>query len=81
MHHRSHDQGGLHQGGGSAYRGLGRPPPGTEKAGGTHPTGMLSCFLDKFKVYSCALKTKYSYKIKSDKMYRQIYLLPTFLVP
>ena len=25
--------------------GLDRPPPGTRKAGGTHPTGILSCFL------------------------------------
>ena len=31
-------------GGGSAYRGkgLGRSPPRTRKAGGTHPTGMPS---------------------------------------
>ena len=27
----------------SASGGLGRPPSGTRKAGGTHPTGMLSC--------------------------------------
>ena len=30
------------QPGGSASRGLAHPP-GTRKAGGTHPTGMLSC--------------------------------------
>ena len=38
--------GGLHPGG-SAYGGGGlgwADPPGTRKAGGTHPTGMLSCF-------------------------------------
>ena len=86
MHHRSHDQGGLHPGGasesrgdlhpggwvvciqvgsgyrgagsvsggrglhrrGSAYRGDWADPPqptGTGKAGGTHSTGLFSCFL------------------------------------
>ena len=31
-------------GGVCIQRGMGRPPsPGTKKAGGTHPTGMLSC--------------------------------------
>ena len=59
MHHRSHDQGdlypgGLHpciQGGLHPGRGLGRPPPPPsdtigygQQAGGTHPTGMHSCF-------------------------------------
>ena len=39
MHHKSHDRGG------SAYRGVGQTPPRTRKAGGMHPTGMLSCFV------------------------------------
>ena len=57
MHHRSHDQGGLHPvGGGSASGGEGSASrgclprgecrsPGTGKADGTHPTGMLSCIV------------------------------------
>ena len=59
MHHSSHDQGGLHPGGGgwpdpprSAYgEGDWAHPPRDiwdtmgygQQAGGTHPTGMLSC--------------------------------------
>ena len=34
----------------SAYRGLARPPPWTRKAGGTHPTGMLSFVAKKLLV-------------------------------
>ena len=35
--------------GGSASRGVGQdPPPAIRKAGGTHPTGMLSCFVKGF---------------------------------
>ena len=57
MHHRSHDQGGHPVGGGSASGGEGSAsrgclptgggvdPPGTGKADGTHPTGMLSCIV------------------------------------
>ena len=37
--------GGLHPGG------LGRPPSGTRKAGGTHPTGILSCSSDHPPLY------------------------------
>ena len=40
MHHKSHDRGGF-----CLQEGLGRPPPRTRKAGGMHPTGMLSCFV------------------------------------
>ena len=38
-------RGSLHSGGDPASRGLVEqmPPPETRKAGGTHPTGMLSC--------------------------------------
>ena len=39
---------GLPLGGGSAYGGgvgVGHTPLGTRKAGGTHPTGMFSCFI------------------------------------
>ena len=52
----------LHPGTGSASRGicicgegglhpgvLGRPPTGTRKTGGTHPTGMLSCSVNTFR--------------------------------
>ena len=50
MHHRSHDEGGLHPGraasrGDLPAGGLGRPPSTTgygQQAGGTHPTGMHS---------------------------------------
>ena len=59
MHHRSHDQGegDLHKGQGSAFSGMGGPawggwadPPNvTRKAGGTHPTGKLSCFPSNLK--------------------------------
>ena len=56
MHHRSHDQGGLHLGGsasrGSASKGEGGLPTDRDtwdtmgygqQAGGTYPTGMHSC--------------------------------------
>ena len=56
MHHRSHDQWGLHPGGrGFCLQGVcihgGLPPGGDtwdtmgygQEAGGTHPTGMHSC--------------------------------------
>ena len=58
MHHRSHDQyrGVCLQGVvclqvGSASGELGRTPPHRSRtAGGTHPTGMLSCYCNGFEI-------------------------------
>ena len=71
MHDRSHDQGSLPPGGGdlppggSASRGLGRSPHLTltlrtigysQQPGGTHPTGMHSCWCYSFKVVTYCFK-------------------------
>ena len=47
IHHSSHEKGeGVCIQGGVCIRGATPPPPTvTKKAGGTHPAGMLSCFL------------------------------------
>ena len=52
---RSAYRGSTSRGEGYAYRGLGRPPPGTRKADGAHPTGMLSFFQNKmmWKIWQC----------------------------
>ena len=53
------------------------PRPGTRKAGGTHPTGMLSC-LDKFHGYNYSFDARFAlhinpkYRINKFSSLRQL---------